>query len=344
MNESLIRASVREMSPYVPGEQPAFADIVKLNTNENPYPPSPAVAKALGEMKVEDLRLYPDPSAAALREKLAALHGCKASHILVANGSDEALRLCSDAFVENDGAIGYFDPSYSLYPVLAAMRGVPGKPVNLWPELTWKMPRDYRASLFFLANPNAPTGMRFGKAEVRGFCEAFHGVVVIDEAYADFATETCLDLALGRPNVLVCRTLSKSYSLAGLRLGYLVGAEALIDALKKLKDSYNIDRMAQAVALAAVGDQAWMRGNVAKITATRERLTRELSGRGWTVCPSEANFVWARPPEGVAAGEAFRRLRDKAIVVRYWDSGPLSAYLRITVGTDAQIDRLLYNL
>lgn len=335
-----IRATVREMTPYVPGEQPKLPNIVKLNTNENPYPPSPAVAKALAALDPADLRLYPDPSCAGLRAKLAELHGCAPEQVLVANGSDEALRLCADAFVENDGTIGFFEPSYSLYPVLAAMRGVPSKPVDIWPELAWRMPDGYSASLFFLANPNAPTGMLFDKVRVREFCARFPGVVLIDEAYVDFAREDCLDLALGLPNVLVCRTLSKSYSLAGLRLGYLVGSAELIGAVLKLKDSYNIDRLAQAAALAAVTDQDWMRGNVRRIQATRARLAAALRGMGWTVCGSEANFLWA-VPSGRTAREVFDALRRRAIVVRHWPGPRIGDYIRITVGTDAQIDTLL---
>ena len=340
-----IRSSVRNMVPYVPGEQPNLPNIIKLNTNENPYPPSPAVARVLASVNADDLRLYPDPLCVQLRQSLASLYRCKPSQILVANGSDEALRLCADAFVENDGTIGYFDPSYSLYPVLAATRGFATKPVSLWPNLAWKMDADYTASLFFLANPNAPTGMPFDKAKVKAFCEKFNGIVVIDAAYADFADEMCDDLAFSLPNVLVCRTLSKSYSLAGLRLGFLMGAESLIEALYKIKDSYPIDRLAQAVAIAAVEDQAWMRGNVAKIKATRIRLTRELRAMGWTVCDSAANFLWTKPGSAEHqlgdAAHIFKTLRAHSIVTRFWNAPNLSDYLRITIGTDEQIDALL---
>ncbi len=335
-----IRASVQAMTPYVPGEQPKLPDIVKLNTNENPYPPSPTVAKALAEVDAADLRLYPDPGCNALRASLAALHGCGTEQILVANGSDEALRLCADAFVENEGTIGYFEPSYSLYPVLAAMRGVPSIPVDIWPELTWRMPPDYAVSLFYLTNPNAPTGMLFDKAAVRAFCGRFPGVVLIDEAYVDFAREDCLDLALSLPNVLVCRTLSKSYSLAGLRLGYLVGSSVLIGAVQKLKDSYNIDRLAQTVALAAVGDQAWKRGNVRRIQTTRCRLTAALRGMGWKVCDSETNFLWTIPACRPARA-VFESLRRRSIIVRHWPGPRIGDYVRITIGTDEQVDLLL---
>jgi len=211
--------------------------------------------------------------------------------------------------------------------------------VDIWPDLTWWMPPDYEVSLFYLTNPNAPTGLLFDKHKISDFCRDFAGVVLIDEAYADFARENCMDLALELPNVLVCRTLSKSYSLAGLRLGYLVGPVELIAALDKLRDSYNIDRFAQVVALAAIRDQSWMRANVERIAKTRTRLTRALRELGWEVRDSETNFVWARPPQ--PASEVFAALRERAIIVRYWNSPYLKDYIRITVGTEEQIDKLL---
>ncbi len=340
----LARASVRALSPYVPGEQPKMADIVKLNTNENPYPPTPAIRSALDALRVEDLRLYPDPVADALRSRIAALHGhgCAIDNVLVANGSDEALRLVIDAFCEPDGSVGYVEPSYSLYPVLADIRGLAKRPLDLWPDLAWRVPADYSASVFLLTNPNAPTGHLFDKAAIRDFCETFPGVVVIDEAYADFAGVSCVDLALSLPNVLVCRTLSKSYSLAGLRLGWLVGDASLIAALDAIRDSYNIDRIAQVVACAALDDPAWMQANVARIVATRGRLTDALRARGWIVADSSTNFLWARPPaDGSDAPTVFHALREQAVVVRHWNAPRLRDFLRITVGTDVQCDRLL---
>ncbi len=354
-----IRASVRALSPYVPGEQPKVPDIVKLNTNENPYPPTPAIRAVLDGLSVADLRLYPDPDCDVLRARVAAVCaprpadaapsapsgvGATAANVFVANGSDEALRLCIDAFCEPDGSVGYVDPSYSLYPVLADIRGVAKRPLDLWPDLAWRVPAGYSASVFFLTNPNAPTGHLFDKADLRDFCASFPGVVVIDEAYADFAGVSCTDLALSLPNVLVCRTLSKAYSLAGLRLGFLVGSPELIEALHAIKDSYNIDRIAQAVALAALDDQSWMLANVAKIRATRDRLAAALRGRGWRVFDSATNFLWASPPAPRTATEVFRHLRERAVIVRHWTAPRLCDFLRITVGTDADIDRLLANL
>lgn len=334
--------NVQALEAYTPGEQPKDPGIVKLNTNENPYPPSPRVAEALRAFDYARLRLYPDPVFVALRQRIAEIHGCSANQVFIGNGSDEILALCTRAFVENDGSVGYFVPSYSLYPVLAEIRGVEQRPVALNADFTWRLPEGYGASLFFMTNPNAPTSMMHDKATVAAFCQAFDGVVLLDEAYGDFADSTCMDLALaaGNANTLVMRTFSKSFSLAGLRFGYVIGPESLIAALYKIKDSYNMDMLAQAVALAALSDLPYMRENVRKIRATRERLAAELGRRGWRVCDSQTNFLFARPPDGDAR-RVFDALKAAKIYVRYFPGPATGEYLRITVGTDDQTDRLL---
>ena len=337
---NLVRTSVRALSAYTPGEQPAGGGVVKLNTNENPYPPSPRVAEALASLDAADLRLYPDPVCRELRETIAALHGCGVEKVFAGNGSDEILALCTRAFVEDDGAIGYFEPSYSLYPVLADIRCAGKRPVELGPQFDWRMPGGYACSLFFMTHPNAPTGMLYPRAAVEAFCASFPGVVLIDEAYVDFSSAHCMDLALRLPNVLVMRTVSKSYSLAGLRVGYAVGPAPLIEALFKLKDSYNLDRLAQRLAVAALRDQPWMRENVRKICATRQRLTAALESRGFTVYPSETNFLWVRP-NVAPARLLFARLREQSIFVRHFAGARTEEFLRITVGTDAEADALL---
>ena len=336
----LIRACVRDLAGYEPGEQPRQPGLVKLNTNENPYPPSPLVAAALAGISAADLRLYPDPRHTRLREVIAGLHGVAPEQVFVGNGSDEILALCTRAFVEDGERIGFFEPSYSLYPVLAAIRNVATDPVELTDDFQWPTPGPGQGALFFLTNPNAPTGVLYPRATVATFCRSYAGVVVIDEAYADFARENCLELALREPNVLVVRSLSKSYSLAGLRLGYAVGPAPLVAALFKLKDSYNVDRVAQALAEAALADPGHMRGNVARIRATRERLTAALRALGFAVTPSEANFVWARPPR-LSARALFEGLRRAGVLVRFFPGPRTGEHVRITVGTDAEVDRLL---
>ena len=338
--KKLIRKSVDEMQGYTPGEQPVVKGIVKLNTNENPYPPSPNVAKALCAMDAGALRLYPDPLSKELRARIAAIHGCGISQVFACNGSDEVLALCTRAFVENDGSIGYFVPSYSLYPVLAKIRDVKEKPVQLDGDFGWLMPKGYKSSLFFLTYPNAPTGIQYPKKTIREFCSKFSGVVVIDEAYVDFARENCMDLALSLSNVIVIRTVSKSFSLAGLRVGYAVGPEKLINALFKIKDSYNLDRVSQAVALAAFNDLDHMRRNVRKIQASRERLSAALQKIGYSVNPSESNFIWVRP-KGLSAVQVFDHLRAEKILVRYFPGPRTGDFIRITIGADAECDKLL---
>jgi len=335
----LVNKAVRKMKPYTPGEQSLDPDIVKLNTNENPYPPSPRAVRAFRAFDSRRLRLYPDPMSLEVRRRIASMHGFEIDMVFAGNGSDEVLALCTRAFVEDSGTIGWFDPSYSLYPVLADIRNVSVKPVELDEEFGWRMPAKYGCSLFFLTNPNAPTGIMYKKADVRRFCRNLNGVVVIDEAYVDFSSGNCADLVkLG--NVVVARTLSKAYSLAGLRFGYALGAPDVIGALFKLKDSYNNDMIAQRVALAALEDVAHMRKNVRRIVAIRERLSGALRQRGWLVYPSETNFLWARP-SGISAGDLYARLRERKILIRYFPGARTGDYVRITIGADNQVCALL---
>ena len=337
----LITKSVRKLTAYTPGEQPKAKSVVKLNTNENPYPPSPRCAKVLSSFDLDLLRRYSDPDCTALRAALERFTGAKSENIFVGNGSDEVLALAARAFVENDESIGSLDPSYSLYKTLAAIRDVPWRGFSEPEDVCGEAAKG--VALFLLTNPNAPTGTLREPSRIAAFAKKFKGVVLVDEAYGDFASENCMALAAdpANKNIIVMRTLSKSFSLAGLRVGYCVGPKPLIDALYKVKDSYNVDAVAQAVATAAVKDAAWMRSNVKKVAATRARFTAELVSRGWDVLPSEANFVFARPPSGTSARDLFEALRKKNIFVRYFP-GPLTGNrLRITIGTDAQMDKLL---
>ena len=337
---SLIRRSVQALHPYVPGEQPKGGDIIKLNTNENPYGPSPRVAEALRAFDPESARLYPDPVCQALREEAGRLHGVSPDQVFVGNGSDEVLTLAARAFVEDDGSIGYFDPSYSLYPVITEIADVEKRPVALTDDYLWRMPAGYSASLFFLTNPNAPTSLGFDPADIRAFAASFPGVVLVDEAYADFAGRDCLELARTLPNVLVSRTFSKAYSLAHLRLGYAIGPAPLIGALHKIKDSYNVNGVTQAAGLAALRDQDYLRATVGRILATRARVTAALIERGFDVLPSESNFLFARPPR-LPADRVFAGLRERRIFVRYFPGPRTGDRLRVTIGTDAQMDRFL---
>ena len=302
--------------------------------------------KTLASFDLDRLRRYPDPVFAELREKIAERDGTVPERVFVGNGSDEVLTLAARAFVDDDEAIGSFDPSYSLYKTLAAIRNVPFAPSPLATDFTWAEPvtraGDKPVALFLLTNPNAPTSVRYPREQVADFAKSFLGVVLVDEAYADFADDTCMPLAAaaGNTNVVVMRTLSKSFSLAGLRLGYCVGPEDLIEALYKVKDSYNVDALAQAVALAALADLPWMRRNAAKVQKTRDATADELRRRGWNVPPSQSNFLFAKPAHRPAA-EIFEALRARNIFVRYFPGPRTGDRLRISVGTDADMDTLL---
>ena len=328
------------LEPYVPGEQPKAKDVVKLNTNENPYPPSPKCAEVLAGFDLDRLRRYPDPEFAALREEIARQNTTTPDRVFVGNGSDEVLALAARAFVEDDEKIGSLDPSYSLYKTLAAIRDVEWR--GFGKDRTGKAASG-KVSLFLWTNPNAPTGEFAEPKAIAAFARKFPGVVIVDEAYADFARANCMSLATAprNRNVIVMRTFSKSYSLAGLRVGYCVGPADLIDALYKVKDSYNVDAVAQSVALAALKDRAYHRKTVAKVVKTRKAFAKALEKRGWDVIPSESNFVFAKPPAPATAADVFAMLKSKNIFVRYFP-GPLTGdRLRITIGTDSQMKTLL---
>ena len=331
---------VQNLTPYVPGEQPKDKDVIKLNTNENPYPPSPACREVLKNFDLDKLRRYPDPIFMDLRAAIATRFGTTPAHVFVGNGSDEILSLVMKAFVENDECVGSLDPSYSLYQTLADIRGVPWKPLAMnLDEAT--VPANM--AMAFITNPNAPTGIVKDPAEIARFSARFPGVVLIDEAYADFAPCNCMALATAvkNTNILVMRTFSKSYSLAGLRVGFCVGPEDLIDALYRIKDSYNVDAVAQAVALAAFNDTACLADHVSRVKATRERFIADLRARGWDAPESGSNFVFVKPPAPHNAVDIFNALRERHIYVRYFSAEKTRARLRITIGTDEQMASLL---
>ena len=350
---SLIRPLVRQLDAYVPGEQPRIRGLIKLNTNENPYPPSPKVLSAVRRAVDGRLRLYPNPTAQALRERLARLHHTTPAHVFVGNGSDECLALAVRAFVEPSATgaeeartlVQYFTPSYSLYPVLADAHGARRHPVPLTADFDlpargtqsgWRAD----AALTLVTTPNAPSGRGYALADLDALCRAQRGVVVLDEAYVAFAREHALSLALAYPHVLVARTFSKAYSLCFQRIGYVVGHPALVDALDRLRDSYNVNGLGQVAALATLGDQAYYRANVRRIIRTRGALTRHLEQLGFTVLPSETNFLLARPPR-FGARTWLQRLRTRRILVRWFDDPAVRDYLRITIGTDAEARALV---
>jgi len=340
----MVRPLVTRLRPYVPGEQPKVKGLIKLNTNENPFPPSPKVLTAIRAAVDGRLRLYPNPTAQGLREKLAGFHGCKPENIIVGNGSDELLALATRAFVVPEtGTVQYFTPSYSLYPVLAAIHGARTNAVPLKNdfglpslEAAW----DRGAALSFVTTPNAPSGRGYTNAELEGLCRKQHGVVLLDEAYVDFANQNALALGLKYSHVLVARTFSKAYSLCSLRVGYLVGHPSLIAALQKIRDSYNVNGLGQIAAQATLANLPYYRANFRRIIATRERLTQALTELGFNVWPSQTNFILTRPPV-FPAKDWLEMLRQRKILVRWFDSPEMRPYLRVTIGTDAEASALL---
>ena len=364
----LIRPLVHALHPYVPGEQPKARGLTKLNTNENPYPPSPRVLKAVRGAVDGRLRLYPKPSADGLRVKLAKLHGCKRENILIGNGSDELLALATRAFVEpraanretgkhprppkpgqNAATIQFFDPSYSLYPVLTAIHGAIPNIIPLEPDFSLPSVRelkrgklwDFKAALTFITTPNAPSGRGYGTDELESLCRSMKGVVILDEAYVDFAEENAMALALRHPHVIISRTFSKAYSLCFQRIGYFVGHASLIGALHKIRDSYNVNGLGQVAAEATLADLPYYRRNFNRIKTTREETTARLTALGFEVLPSQTSFILMRPP-GLAAQTWSRKLRARGILVRWFSTPGIRSYLRITISSPVEMRKMLH--
>jgi histidinol-phosphate aminotransferase len=350
---SVFRAAIERMAGYTPGEQPQDNQWVKLNTNENPYPPSPKVAEAIRGAAESRLNRYPDPDATAFRRVAARLFQVDPDWILPANGSDENLTIITRSFCDAGETIGYPYPSYVLYESLAQIQGshVVRLPLNeAWkwnPEAAAELRRQLR--IFFVPNPNSPTGTMWTADEMTELLPD-RGVLVLDEAYGDFAAQPHQGELLRderfKNRMIVTRTLSKSYSLAGMRFGFSVAHPELIAGMRKVKDSYNCDAIAIAAATAALEDQAWMLQNRARILATRTRLAARLPAFGFNVCPSETNFLWTTHATGKHQA-IYEQLKARHILVRYMKfpnatpDGQTLDGLRITIGTDAEIDRVL---
>lgn len=341
---------VAKLHAYTPGLQPAESGWVKLNTNECPYPPSPRVAEALRREIGEDgaaLRLYPNPASAPLRAAVARLHGVAPENVCIGNGSDDILNLLVRAFCGGNSAVGYTVPSYSLYPVLVGMQDGVSEIIPF--DRSMRLPVERlaasRARILFLTSPNAPTGVAFSNADLERVLAAFAGILVVDEAYAPFAEADAVPLLARHPRLVITRTLSKAYALAGIRVGYALADPAVIGVLDRLRDSYNVNRLSQAAALAAVGDEEHLRANVARVKATRDRFLGDLTGRrGWFTYPSQANFLFTEPRDArgqtgpAVARAAYDFLCARKVLVRHFPSHALTAsFLRITVGTDPEM-------
>ena len=335
---------VHDLEPYVPGEQPRMAGLVKLNTNESPIGPSPRALDAIRAEARDTLRLYPDPESTLLREALAAYHNVRVEQVFVGNGSDEVLAHTFAALLKHDAPLLFPDITYSFYKVYCELFAIAYETVPLDAAMRIRI-ADYRRAVgaIILANPNAPTGIALSRAEIAALADDHRDVpVVIDEAYVDFGAETAIPLIASRPNLLVVHTMSKSRALAGLRVGYALGHAGLIDALNRVKNSFNsypLGRPAQAGAVAALSDEVYFQTSRAALMMGREKLSRGLETLGFEVLPSAANFVFARRA-GHAGAALAAALRERAVLVRHFMAPRISDYLRITVGSDEQIDLL----
>ncbi len=335
-----VRPNIAAMSGYTPGEQPQAGKFIKLNTNENPYPPSPKVTQAIQAVLEQGLAKYPDPVANSFRRRAAEVLGVEPDWILCGNGSDDILTILTRAYVSEGDLLRLPYPSYILYRTLAEIQGANHEEVHFNDD--WSLPEAFSAAtdrlkLAFLPNPNSPTGTMIAPSEILRIAEALPCPLLVDEAYGDFAEENCIDLVRQNEKVMVSRTLSKSYGLAGLRFGFLIAQPHIITELIKVKDSYNCDALSIAGATAAIDDQAWFVANRAKVIATRQRMTAALEQLGFSVIPSQANFVWCthatRPVQPL-----YEELKNNRVLVRYMNYPGWSDGLRISVGTDEQVD------
>ncbi|HEX8524466.1 MAG TPA: histidinol-phosphate transaminase [Tepidisphaeraceae bacterium] len=343
MAPQFVRSTVRAMDGYVPGEQPGAGErVVKLNTNENPFPPSPNVMKAVREVEAEMLRRYPHPTAHPFREAAAAVLEVKPDMIMAGNGSDDVLAVAVKTFCAPGDLLAYPEPTYSLYPVLAELDGVKVSTVP-W-EKDWTLPIealvDSKPRAIFLANPNAPSGTFVSPQRIEELLKKFDGLVLIDEAYVDFADDNCLPLVREYQNIVITRTLSKAYSLAGMRFGYAVANADVIKEMNKARDSYPCDAISIAAATAALLDQEYAKKTWDHVRSERQRLSTELTQLGWDVLPSHANFIFAAAPDG-RGREAYLGLKRQGILVRHFDKPGMSDKIRITVGTSQENNALL---
>lgn len=338
----MVRPNIAEMPGYTPGEQPQAGKFIKLNTNENPYPPSAKVVRAI-QSAAENLARYPDPMGNSFRIRAADVLGVTPDHILCGNGSDDILTIVTRAFVEAGETLRIPYPSYILYRTLAQIQNARCEEVAF--EADWSLSNEFTKPdddlrLAILPNPNSPTGTVVPPERILQLAEQLPCPLLVDEAYADFAETNCMSLVDANPKIMVARTLSKSYGLAGLRFGYLVAQPQVIAQLIKVKDSYNCDTLSIAGAAAAIDDQIWLADNVAKIKASRKRLSEGLARLGFECIPSQANFIWCEHPK-VDSETIYKKLKEQRVLVRYMDYPGWRKGLRISVGDDRQIDACL---
>jgi histidinol-phosphate aminotransferase len=336
------RPSIASMKWYAPGLQPDPREkFIKLNSNENPFPPSPRVREVLQRLAYEDLRLYPDPMSLELREKLGKLYGFPVNQIVCGNGSDDILNIIIRTFTQPAETIGFFEPTFPLYRVLGIIHGVKVISLPLVEPYDHPPTPPENVKVFFLANPNSPVGFGYSTDLVSQMARKTKGIFVVDEAYAEFAKENALELIRNYENVIVVRTVSKSYSLAGLRLGYALANEKLIAEMFKVKDPFNVTRLTQALVAAALEDQEYFQKNISQIVQTREWFTRAAVALGYRIIPSQANFVFPQPPEKGRGIKFYEALYDSKVLSRHYDGEGLRDGVRLTIGTEEEMSQVL---
>ncbi len=345
---SLVSINVQQMAGYTPGEQPESLSIIKLNTNENPYPPSPRVRDAIAKITDEQLRRYPSPDAKMFREAAARVHGLPANEIMATNGGDELLSIVFRACLRPGDRVAYLDPSYSLYPVLAAGVGAMAESLPYrMDDSRWCVPEEIyslNARLLVIVNPNAPSGTLIDLGTLERIIKSFSGVVLVDEAYVDFAPQSALPLVKKYANLVLLRSMSKGYGLAGMRFGYGIAQRELLEQFYKIRDSYPCDAVAIAAATAAIEDQTYARQTWAKVTEERQRLKHALAGLGFSGPESFSNFLLCTVPPGTSAADLYAQLKAAGVLVRFFNLPGLRDKLRITVGKPAENEELIRTL
>ena len=337
-----LRPCIGAMKGYVPGIQPPEKEkYIKLNSNENPYPPSPRVAETLQKISYQDFRFYPDPLCHQLREKLGEFYGLAPEQIICGNGSDDILNIIVRTFLQPGEVMAFYEPTFPLYRVLGIIHGAEIIALPL-PEPSPELPDPPpRAKVFFLANPNSPLGYNLSLAQVIQLAKKVQGILVVDEAYAEFAKENALSLLANFKNVIIVRTVSKSYSLAGVRLGYALGPAELIKEMFKVKDPFNVNQLTQKIVLAALNDPEYYQKNIARIVATRDWFLAESCKLGYKIIPSQANFIFPQPPRKGEGRSFYQYLLEKKILTRFYDDEMLKDGVRMTIGTQEEMEYTL---
>jgi histidinol-phosphate aminotransferase len=336
------RPDVASMQGYIPGFQPDHREnYIKLNSNENPFPPSPKVKEALARMNFEDLRIYPDPLSLELRQKLGALYGFSPAEIICGNGSDDILNIIVRTFVRPGEMISFHEPTFPLYKILGTLQSASIVPLPMEEPFDNPPFPPGQCKVFFLANPNSPVGFFYPTARIREFAEKCRGILVVDEAYSEFARENALALVHDFPNVIVVRTVSKSYSLAGVRLGYALAGQSLIAEMLKVKDPFNVTRMTQALVVAALADQEYVRENIRRIIRIRDWFSKEITALGYRVVPSQGNFIFPQAPQKGRGVKFYESLLEHTVLTRYYDVEGLRDGVRMTIGKEDEMKAVI---